>query len=113
LEELRNYRALPNNAANPQSTMIMGPSDGANATVAMRPGGLPGMHTDDPATAAAAHSVASRAGNPVQTPALRRTGSIAAIPEPKKKSVVGTFFAALLLIGVIAYCTKKLLPIYY
>jgi serine/threonine protein kinase len=111
LEDLRNYRSLTTTAANPQSTMLSNP-DAANATMALSPGGLPGMHNDD-GTAAAAARLASRAGSPMQTPAIRRTGTLAPLPEPKKKNVFGTIFAALLLIGVIAYCTKKLLPIYY
>jgi eukaryotic-like serine/threonine-protein kinase len=109
LEDLRNYRALPSDAG---ATTVVSNPGGVNATVALRPGGgLPGMHVDP--TMAAADSLAGRAANPMQTPGLRRTGPITPVPEPKKKSVLGTLFAALVLIGVIAYCAKKLLPVYY
>src|ERR1700737_1894305 len=112
LEDLRNYPFLANMDGHPQSTMVMGNPDAVNATIAMNPGGLPGVHNDDGMTAAARH-LASRAGSPMQTPGIRRTGTVAPLPEPKKKNVFGTILAALLLIGVIAYCAKKLLPIYY
>src|SRR5579859_2551762 len=112
LEDLRNYRSVAGNPGSPQSTMMMG-GDGVNATVALGAAGLRGMHNDD-LVGAAARSLASRAANPSQTPALRRTGTLAPAPEPKaRKSVWGTLFVALLLIGVIAYCAKKLLPVYY
>jgi serine/threonine-protein kinase len=112
LEDLRNYRSVAGNPGSPQSTMMMG-GDGVNATVALGAAGLRGMHNDD-LVGAAARSLAARAANPSQTPALRRTGTLAPAPEPKaRKSVWGTLFVALLLIGVIAYCAKKLLPVYY
>jgi serine/threonine protein kinase len=109
LEDLRNYRALSPSSGNPQSTMAMG-SD-VNATVAMNPAGLRGVHSDD--TAAVARPLSARAANPGQTPILRRTGTLPPVPEPKpKKSVFGTILAALLLLGVIAYGANKLRPIY-
>ncbi len=44
---------------------------------------------------------------------MRRTGTIAPAPEPpKKKSVVGTIFAALLLLGVIVYGANKIRPVF-
>jgi hypothetical protein len=44
---------------------------------------------------------------------VRRTGTIAPAPEPpKKKSVVGTIFAALLLLGVIVYGANKIKPVF-
>jgi hypothetical protein len=44
---------------------------------------------------------------------VRRTGTIAPAPEPpKKKSVVGTIFAALLLLGVIVYGAEKIKPVF-
>jgi serine/threonine-protein kinase len=110
LDDLRNYRALSAAPGNTQSTMAMS-SDVVNATVAMSTAGVRGVHNDD--TAAMARSLSARATNPGQTPALRRTGTLPPVPEPKpKKSVVGTIFAALLLLGVIGYCANKLLPIY-
>jgi Protein kinase domain/PEGA domain len=114
LEDLRNYRALVNAAGNPQSTMMMG-GGAPDATMALTPEGLRGMHSDD-SVMAAANSLAARAGSPTQTPALRRTGTLPplALPEPKKKkSFLGTLFAAVVLLGIIGLCVNKLLPIYY
>jgi len=108
LEDLHNYRSLAA-SGNPQSTMAMG-SD-VNATVAMSPAGLRGVHSDD--TSAVARSLSARAANPGQTPILRRTGTLPPVPEPKpKKNVFATVFVALLLLGVIGYCANKLRPIY-
>src|SRR5258707_1664987 len=110
LEDLRTYRSLNATPGNPQSTMAMSP-DAVNGGVAMSRAGLRGAHADD--TAAAARALSARATHPGQTPALRRTGTLAPLPEPKpRKNVFGTIVAALLLLGVIAYCANKLRPIY-
>jgi eukaryotic-like serine/threonine-protein kinase len=109
LEDLRNYRALSSTPGSPQSTMAL--NSDANATVAMNPPGLSGVHNDD--TAAVSRSLSARATSPGQTPILRRTGTLAPVLEPKpKKSVFGTILAALLLLGVIVYGAIKLRPIY-
>ncbi len=109
LEDLRNYRSLSAAPGNPHSTMVMSPD--VNATTAMGPAGLRGVHSDD--TAAVARSLSDRAANPGQTPVLRRTGALPPVAEPKpKKSVFGTILVALLLLGVIGYCAVKLRPIY-
>ena len=109
LEDLRNYRSLSAAPGNPQSTMAMNPD--VNATVAMSPAGLRGVHSDD--TSAVARSLSARAANPGQTPILRRTGALPPVLEPKpKKSVFATVLVALLLLGVIGYCANKLRPIY-
>src|SRR6202023_290326 len=111
LEDLRNSRSV-GNAGSPSSTMMLS-GDAVNSTVALGAPGLRGMHNDD-LVGAAARSLASRAANPSQTPVLRRTGTLAPAPEPKpKKSVWGSVFIGLLLLGVIGYCAKKLLPVYY
>jgi hypothetical protein len=112
LEDLRNYRATANVGGSAQSTMMMGGPGAPTATMAMSGPGLRGMHNDI-ATTTAAESLAARTGSPMQTPGLRRTGPIAAYEEPKRKSIVGTIFAALLLLGVIAYGAYKLRPVYY
>jgi eukaryotic-like serine/threonine-protein kinase len=110
LEDLRNYRSLSATPGSPQSTMAMSP-DAISSAVTMSPGGLRGVHNDD--TAAAARSLSARATHPSQTPALRRTGTLPPLPEPKpKKSVFGSIVVAILLLGVIAYCANKLRPIY-
>jgi eukaryotic-like serine/threonine-protein kinase len=109
LDDLRNYRSLSAAPGNPQSTMAMNPD--VNATVAMSPAGVRGVHSDD--TSAVARSLSARAANPGQTPILRRTGALPPVLEPKpKKSVFATVFVALLLLGVIGYCANKLRPIY-
>jgi serine/threonine protein kinase len=109
LEDLRNYRSLNLANGSPNSTMALG-SD-ASATMALSPAGLRGVHNDD--TAAVARSLSTRAANAGQTPALRRTGALPPVAEPApKKSIVGTVFVALLLLGVIGYCANKLRPIY-
>ena len=109
LEELRNYRSLSAASGNPHSTMAL--NSEANATVAMSPAGLRGVHNDD--TAAVSRSLSARAANPGQTPILRRTGILQPVPEAKpKKNVFGTILAALLLLGVIVYGANKLRPIY-
>jgi serine/threonine protein kinase len=110
LEDLRNYRAT---AGNPQATTVMGGPGTPNATIAMS-GGLRGLHnSNDAMTAATAQSLAARSTNPMQTPGLRRTGPVTPYEEPKKSSVVGTIFAALVLLGVIVYGAYKLRPVYY
>ena len=109
LEDLRSYRSLNAAPGNPQSTMAL--SSEVSSTMAMHPAGLRGVHNDD--TAAISRSLSARAAHPGQTPVLRRTGVLTPVPEPKpKKSVLGTVFVALLLLGVIGYCANKLRPIY-
>jgi len=110
LDDLRNYRSLNATPGNPQSTMAMS-ADAVNAAVAMNPAGIRAVPGED--TTAAARALAARATHPNQTPALRRTGTLPPVPEPKpKKNVFGSIVAALLLLGVIAYCANKLRPIY-
>jgi hypothetical protein len=112
LDDLKNYRALGSTSGNPDSTLIAG---NPNATVAIGAGGargLAGLHGEDPMVTATARALASRAGNPMHTPAVRRTGTLTPHAEPKKKSVVGTVFAALCLLGVIAYGGNKLRPVF-
>ena len=118
LEDLRNYRAQ--GGGNPNSTMMMGVGSPA-ATIATSNAagrGLAGHSPaeDDPTIIATARSLSARANSPGQTPVVRRTGTIAPHVEPaepqKKKSVVGTIFAALLLLAVIAYGANKMKPVF-
>ncbi len=111
LEDLRNYRNTANLGGSPQSTMALGGANSPTATTAMNGPGLRGMHTEF-ATTTAAQSLAARSGNPNQTPGLRRTGPIAPYEEPQSRGIAGTIFAALLLLGVIAYGAYKLRPVY-
>jgi serine/threonine-protein kinase len=122
LEDLRNYRNVAANNASPQSTMVMGgPQLSPSATLAMnglpvhgRSGGsgLRGLHNPDPTTFAPGRSLAASGGNPLQTPGVRRTGSMAPYEAPKKKSLLGTIVGALVLLAVIGYGGYKLRPVY-
>ena len=112
LEDLRNYRSLATGGANPQSTMAGGVGSPAATMVSANTSGH-GLGGDDLGVGATARSLASRSSSPGQTPIIRRTGSIAPAKEPpKKKSLVGTIFAALLLLGVIAYGANKIKPVF-
>jgi serine/threonine-protein kinase len=111
LEDLKNYRSITG-GGNPQSTMVMGGGSPA-ATVISTNAGARGMGGEDQAVAATTRTLSARASGPGQTPVLRRTGTIAPVQEPpKKKSLVGTIFAALLLLGVIAYGANKIRPVF-
>ena len=114
LEDLRNYRAVAGVEGNPRSTVVMGAGQQVSpgVTVAMNPGGLRGAHTSNLHGTPAGRLAAMGAGNPTQTPPLRRTGAIPAYAEPKKSGIVGTIFGALLLLGVIAYGAYKLRPVF-
>jgi eukaryotic-like serine/threonine-protein kinase len=112
LEDLRNYRALGVGGGNPQSTMVLGGGSPAATVVSGNAGGR-GLAGDDQSVLATARSLNARAATPGQTPIVRRTGTILAPAEPpKKKSVIGTIFAALLLLGVIAYGANKIKPVF-
>ena len=120
LEDLRNYRAQGAAGGNANSTLVMGGSSPA-ATIATGNAGGRGLvgHNpveDDPTVIATARSLSARAASPGQTPVVRRTGTIAPPPEPveppKKKSIVGTIFAALLLLAVIVYGANKMKPVF-
>src|SRR5258708_39271854 len=111
LEELRNYRSIAP-GGNPQSTMVTGGGSPAATMVSGNAAGR-GLTGEDQTVMATARSLNARASAPGQTPLVRRTGAIAPVPEPpKKKSVVGTIFAALLLLGVIAYGANKIKPVF-
>jgi serine/threonine-protein kinase len=112
LEDLRNYRSLAPGGGNPQSTMIMGGGSPAATVVSGNAAGR-GLTNEDQTVMATARSLNARASAPGQTPLVRRTGAIAPAPEPpKKKSVVGTIFAALLLLGVIVYGAYRIKPVF-
>jgi serine/threonine-protein kinase len=112
LEDLRNYRTLTSASGSPQSTMVMGGGSPAATMVSGNASGR-GLAGEDQSVAATARSLNARASAPGQTPLVRRTGPIAPVPEPpKKKSVVGTIFAALLLLGVIVYGANKIKPVF-
>src|SRR5258706_5602493 len=110
-EDLRNYRTIAPGGGNPQSTMVGGGSPTAtlvSGNVAGR-----GLTSEEQTVAATARSLNARASAPGQTPLVRRTSTMAPAPEPpKKKGVVGTIFAALLLLGVIVYGANKIRPVF-
>ncbi|HVG92706.1 MAG TPA: PEGA domain-containing protein, partial [Alphaproteobacteria bacterium] len=116
LEDLRNYRSVAQGS--PDRTMVVSNQGAPNATLplaGMGVGAQGGRQTyvEDPMTVATTRSLNARASSPMQTPAVRRTGPIAPlkIEEPKKKSVIGSIFIALILLGVIAYGVQKLRPV--
>jgi serine/threonine protein kinase len=121
LEDLRNYRTIAPGGS-PDKTMVSGVPGGLgapNATLPLAGTGVGAQggrshHAEDPMTVATTRSLNARASSPTQTPVVRRTGPItplAAVEEPKKKSIIGSIFIALVLIGVIAYGVQKLRPV--
>ncbi len=122
LEDLRNYRSIAPGGS-PDKTMVAGSPGGSgapNATLPLGGGtgagaqGVRNLQPDDPMIMATTRSLNARASSPTQTPAVRRTGPItplAPVEAPKKKSIIGTIFLALLLLGVIAYGVQKLRPV--
>jgi len=112
LEDLRKYRTLAPGGGNPQSTMVMGGGSPAATVVSGNAAGR-GLTGEDQTVIATARSLNARASAPGQTPLVRRTGTIAHVPEvPKKKNVLGTILAALLLLGVIIYGANKIKPVF-
>ncbi len=112
LEDLRNYRSIKPAGDNPQSTMVLGGGSPA-ATVISGNAASRGLSGEEQTIITTARSLNARASSPGQTPVVRRTGTIAPAPEPpKKKSVVGTIFAAMLLLGVIVYGANKIKPVF-
>jgi serine/threonine protein kinase len=111
LEDLRNYRALGGNERNPDATLISPRGQGAGQPFATPTRPLRTPHIEDPATAAAAHSLQNRASTPSQTPTVRRTGSLPPLQEPEKKnSPLATVLAAIFLLCVIVYGGIRLRP---
>jgi serine/threonine protein kinase len=116
LEDLRNYRSIAPGGS-PDKTMVAGGAGLPNATLPLGGTGVGAQggrnfHAEDPMTMATTRSLNARASSPTQTPVVRRTGPITPILEqPKKKSVIGSIFIALVLLGVIAYGVQKLRPV--
>ncbi|MGC1485264.1 MAG: serine/threonine-protein kinase [Candidatus Acidiferrum sp.] len=117
LEDLRNYRSIAPGGS-PDKTMVASGQGAPNATLPLAGTGVgaqSGRHNypEDPMTLATTRSLNMRASSPMQTPTVRRTGAITPIQEePKKKSVLGSIFIALILLGVIAYGIQKLRPVF-
>ena len=117
LDDLRSYRSVAPGAS-ADKTVVMGAPGAPNATLPLHgfggPNAQPGrdFRAEDPAIASAARSLSARASSPSQTPGVRRTGPVAPYEPPKKKSVIGTIFLSLILLGVIAYGVQKLRPVF-
>ncbi len=119
LEDLRSYRNVAPGMS-PDKTMVTGGPRAPNATLPLAGTGVGAQggrqhYVEDPMTVATTRSLNVRASSPMQTPTVRRTGSITPIQqqeEPKKKSIVGSIFIALILLGVIAYGIQKLRPVF-
>ncbi|HTQ59777.1 MAG TPA: PEGA domain-containing protein [Candidatus Solibacter sp.] len=117
LEDLRNYRSIAPGGG-PDKTMVAGGQGAPNATLQLAGMGIGAQggrqaYEEDPMTMATTRSLNVRASSPTQTPTVRRTGPITPIQEPpKKKSVIGSVFVALILIGVIVYGIQKLRPVF-
>jgi serine/threonine protein kinase len=109
LEDLRNYRALIPAERSPDATLI---SPRANSPFPLGiAGGSPQVTpSGDPNITPTLRSLQNRATSPTQTPVIRRTGPIAPIEAPKKKTSALTIILALILVGVIVYGFNKLRP---
>ena len=102
-EDLRNYRSV-SIAPNPEATLPLGGSLQKNPSQ----GGSP----DDTQVTMTSRLLTSRASSPSLTPAVRRTGVIAATPEPKKSSTLGTVLAAIFLLSVIIFGFQRIRPVF-
>ena len=116
LEDMRNYRNVAPGASPDKTIVVSGPG-APNATLPLPGTGVgaqSGRNLDvDPMVNATTRSLNVRAASPTSTPTVRRTGPVPPYVEPpkKRKSIVGTIFLALVLIGVIAYGVQKLRPV--
>jgi serine/threonine protein kinase len=109
LEDLRNYRALTPAAGNPDATLIS-PRSGSPFPLGVAGGSPQNTPSNNPNITPTIRSLQNRGTNPSQTPLIRRTGPIAPIEEPKKKTSALTVILALILVGVIVYGFNKLRP---
>jgi serine/threonine protein kinase len=108
LEDLRNYRALNPAERSPDATLIS-PRSSSSFPLGVA-GGAPVSPAGDPNTTPTIRSLQNRGTSPTQTPVVRRTGPIAPVEEPKKKTPVLSAILGLILIGVIVYGFNKLRP---
>jgi len=111
LEDLRNYRALGGNEASPDATLVSPRGQGAGQPFSTPTAPMRTPYPGDASTAAAAQSLQRRAGTPLQTPTIRRTGTLPPYEEPKKEnSTLATVLAALFLVCVIIFGVIRLRP---
>jgi hypothetical protein len=110
LEDLKNYRALGSADRSPDATLISPRTGPAGQPFATPTGPIRGIYAEDAVTAAA-HSLQNRASSPMQTPTVRRTGTVQPYQEPPKKAgPLRTVLLAILLLCVIVYGGMKLRP---
>ena len=102
-EDLRNYRSF-SSASNPNATL---PAVNSQQNSQSQSG-----YSDSAQLASTSRSLASRASSPVQTPVVRRTGTIAPAPERQKSNVFATVLAAILLLAVIVFGLQRIRPVF-
>jgi eukaryotic-like serine/threonine-protein kinase len=102
-DDLRNYRSL-SPTQNPNATLPIGGSPQNTA--------LHGVLPADAQHVAMSRALNSRADSPLQTPLVRRTGSIAPAPEPKQTNTLATVLAAIFLLAVIILGAQKIRPVF-
>src|SRR6516225_6327777 len=110
LEDLKSYRNLGAADRGPDATLIS-PRTGPRAQPFATPTNPLRPYADEPATAAAVHSLQKRVSSPMQTPTVRRTGPVQPYQEPPKEpGTFATVLAAIFLLGVIIWGGMKLRP---
>jgi serine/threonine-protein kinase len=110
LEDLKSYRNLGTADRGPDATLIS-PRTGPRAHPFATPTNPLRPYADEPATAAAAHSLQRRVSSPMQTPTVRRTGPVQPYQEPPKEpGTFATVLAAIFLLCVIIWGGMKLRP---
>jgi serine/threonine protein kinase len=111
LEDLHNYRSFGGTERNPDATLISPRQGLAGQPFNTPTTSLRSPYFEDPAAAANVHSLQNRASNPLQTPTIRRTGSLPPFKPPKKQSsTLATVLAAIFLLLVILYGVIRLRP---
>ena len=102
-ENLRNYRSI-SFATNANATSPAGGSLHKNEPQ--------GVTSDYAQLAATSRALNARASSPSQTPLVRRTGTIAPVPEPKVNNARTTVLAAIFLLAVIVFGAQKIRPVF-
>src|SRR6266404_6158700 len=102
-EDLRNYRSL-SSFSNPNATLpALTPQQNSQSR---------GGYLDSAQIASTSHNLSSRASNPSQTPVVRRTGTMAPVPEPRESNMLATVLAAIFLLAVILFGAQRIRPIF-
>jgi len=102
-EDLRNYRSLPS-FSNPNATLpAVTPQQNSQSQ---------GGYLDSAQIASTSHNLSSHASNPSQAPVVRRTGTMAPVPEPRESNMLATVLAAIFLLAVIVFGAQRIRPIF-